>query len=194
MRGCIYNKKIYMIVSICMTSILFSNCFMNEAFGEIISDTNDNLIKDSIVLSNDMYTKEVLNVTNDVEEIKEIQQDEEFRKEADYVENEIMFIRTETRKVSFEPEYLNSDNSFCKEYKLSNIEMISESISSIFNESVEYYVTYKARTNDDVWKTVDRMNEDVSIVCAEPNFIYKTEEIEETEDEQYNIAYTVPTS
>ena len=53
MRGCIYNKKIYMIVSICMASILFSNCFMNEAFGEIISNTNDNLIKDSIVLSND---------------------------------------------------------------------------------------------------------------------------------------------
>ena len=58
MRGCIYNKKIYMIVSICMASIIFSNCFMNVAFGEIISDTNDNLSKGSIVLSNDMYTKE----------------------------------------------------------------------------------------------------------------------------------------
>ncbi len=195
MRGCIYIKKIYMIVSICMTSILFSNCFMNEAFGGIISNTNDSLSKDSIVLSNDMYAKEVLNVTSEVKEIKEIQQDKEFRKEADYVENEIMFIRSETRKVSFEPEYLNSDNSFCKEYQLSNIEMVSESISSIFNESVEYYVTYKARTNNDVWKTVDSMNEDVSIVCAEPNLIYKTEEVEETEDEGYNIAYTtVPTS
>lgn len=189
MRGCIYNKKIYMIISICMSSILFSNCFINDAFGGIFSSTS--LSNDSIILSNEIYTKDVLDVTKEVEEIKEIQQDEDFREEVSYVENEIMFIRTETRKVSFEPEYLSSEDDFSKEYQLSNIEVVSESIKSIFKESVEYYVTYKARTNSDVWKIVDSMNEDVSIICAEPNFVYKTDSVE---DEQYKAAVTVPTS
>ena len=132
MRGCIYNKKIYMIISICMSSILFSNCFINDAFGGIFSSTS--LSNDSIILSNEIYTKDVFDVTKEVEEIKEIQQDEDFREEVSYVENEIMFIRTETRKVSFEPEYLSSEDDFSKEYQLSNIEVVSESIKSIFKE------------------------------------------------------------
>ena len=87
-----------------------------------------------------------------------------------------MFIRSETRKVSFEPEYLRSDDLFCIENKLSNIEVVSESVNSIFNEYVEYYVTYKARTNADVWQIVDKMNESVDIVCAEPNYIFEIDE------------------
>lgn len=191
MRGCINNKRVYMIVSICMVSILFSNCFINEAFGGIISDTNDNLSKETIVLSNEMYSREVLDVSDEIEEIKELHQEEEFREEVSYVENEIMFIRSEIRKVSFEPEYLSSDDILCEEYQLTNIEVVSESIKSIFNESVEYYVTYKARTNANVWEIVDSMNDDVNIVCAEPNFTYKVDDIEEDE---YKAAYMVPTS
>ena len=194
MRGCIINKRISVFISICMVSVMFSNALSIEAFAGTILDTTNYLSSGSLLLSNEVYEKDVLEVIEEIEKIKEIQSSEEFRDETEFVENEIMFIRSETRKVSFEPEYLRSDDLFCIENKLSNIEVVSESVNSIFNEYVEYYVTYKARTNADVWQIVDKMNESVDIVCAEPNYIFEIDEVNNDESNQYKIANnTVPT-
>ena len=191
MRGCIFNKRIRVYISIIMINIMVSNALSIEAFADTDLDVNNILSSNSLSLSNEVYEKDVLEVSTEIDKIKEIQSSEEFREEAEYVESEIMFIRSEIRKVSFEPEYLRSDDKICVDNRLSNIEVVSESINSIFNEYVEYYVTYKARTNLDVWQVVDRLNENIDIICAEPNFVFQADNINEDEFIQYNMANSI---
>ena len=87
MRGCIINKRISVFISICMVSVMFSNALSIEAFAGTILDTTNYLSSGSLLLTNEVYEKDVLEVIEEIEKIKEIQSSEEFRDETEFVEN-----------------------------------------------------------------------------------------------------------
>ena len=76
----------------------------------------EDLKKQNIISNDEIYVNNILEVSDEINKIKEIQSNEEFRQETSYVDNEIMFIRKEIRKVGYESEGLTYNDKLCLNY------------------------------------------------------------------------------
>lgn len=97
--------------------------------------------------------------------IADLQAQQEYRESVDTLENTVLFsvITSDKNDVV----YFDDSNDLCKDYSLHNIEVIYE------NEKNDCYeVFYKASTNNDIWETVDKLNNDDSVAYAEPDFVW----------------------
>ncbi len=97
--------------------------------------------------------------------IADLQAQQEYRESVDTLENTVLFsvITPDKNDVV----YFDDSNDLCKDYSLHNIEVIYE------NEKNDCYeVFYKASTNNDIWETVDKLNNDDSVAYAEPDFVW----------------------
>lgn len=97
--------------------------------------------------------------------IADLQAQQEYRESVDTLENTVLFsvITPDKNDVV----YFDDSNDLCKNYSLHNIEIIYE------NEKNDCYeVFYKASTNNDIWETVDKLNNDDSVAYAEPDFVW----------------------
>lgn len=185
------NKGICIIITISMFFILFCNNLI-ESNNNIVSESNT--VKETVLSNDEIYVNNVLEISKDIEKIIQIQSQEEFREETKYVNNEVMFIRKEIRKVGYESQSLNYNDELCKKNKLNLLTVVSEHVNSIYDEYIELYVTYKARTINNVWSVVDKLNQEDDIICAEPNYIYEVDSVVE-DKVNYQVAYDkVPTS
>lgn len=186
MRGkIIINKIIGVVLSISTVFVVLSNGLVEINNN---STTDNNLKKQNIISNDEIYVNNILEVSDEINKIKEIQSNEEFRQETSYVDNEIMFIRKEIRKVGYESEGLTYNDKLCLDNKLNLLSVVSEHINSIYDEYVELYVTYKATTLKDVWSVVDSLNMEEDIICAEPNYVFKVDS-NLKENKNFKMAY-----
>ena len=104
------NKGICIIITISMFFILFCNNLI-ESNNNIVSESNT--VKETVLSNDEIYVNNVLEISKDIEKIIQIQSQEEFREETKYVNNEVMFIRKEIRKVGYESQSLNYNDELC---------------------------------------------------------------------------------
>lgn len=126
--------------------------------------------------------KKGLDVEEAVEKIIEEQESNEFRKNANIADGVVMFVMV-AKDSALLGNKLSDRSEFCKKYGLYDVEFITE----VYNDKNEYLISYKTKTNKNVWDVIDKLNKREDVLGAEPGYTYETSS-EVNEIPTYNTA------
>ncbi|MBE5935422.1 MAG: hypothetical protein E7262_06480 [Lachnospiraceae bacterium] len=189
-----YRKILKSFISICLVVNMCINLFdvsirINSSEVDSKSKSNENIqyneskIQQSVGASVqdeiEIEERKMLSVEESVEDIIEEHKSKEFRENVSINENVVMFVMISNKSTKNGADVLKDDSFICKEYGLTDVEFITEvpyglsfKVDNI-DETKQYLVSYKAKTDKDIWDVIDELNKRDDILGAEPGYTYE---------------------